>query len=87
MVRVYYADDLLKQARKLTKKQQEKLAQLIVLLKENPYHPQLHVKSLSGVLSGVYSFRIVRDLRALFKFLSPDEIIIFEIGHRKDIYR
>lgn len=87
MVRVYYSDNFLRHAKKLTAKQQTKLAELVVLLKDNPYHPQLHTKSLSGELSGVYSFRITRDLRALFKFLSPDEIILINIGNRKDIYR
>lgn len=87
MVRVYYADNFLKCVKKLTEKQQAKLARLIVLLKENPYHPQLHTKSLSGEFAGIYSFRVTRDARVLFKFLSPDEIILIDVGNRKDIYR
>jgi addiction module RelE/StbE family toxin len=87
MVRVYYSDTFLRRVRKLTEKQQVKLARLVVLLKENPYHPQLHIKSLSGDLSGIYSFRITRDYRVLFKFLSPDEIILVDVGDRKDIYK
>ncbi len=54
---------------------------------ENPYHTQLHTKSLSGELAGIYSFRITRDLRVLFKFLSSDKIILIDVGDRKDIYR
>ncbi|OHB22193.1 MAG: hypothetical protein A2939_00240 [Parcubacteria group bacterium RIFCSPLOWO2_01_FULL_48_18] len=87
MVRVYYTENFLKHAKKITEKQQAELARLVVLLKENPYHPRLHSKSLSGEFTGIYSFRITRDFRALFKFLSSDEIILVDIGHRKDIYR
>ncbi|MBI2048845.1 MAG: type II toxin-antitoxin system mRNA interferase toxin, RelE/StbE family [Candidatus Liptonbacteria bacterium] len=87
MVRVYYADNFFKRVKILTEKQQTKLARLIVLLKENPYHPQLHTKSLSGEFAGIYAFRITRDFRALFRFLSPDEIILVDVGDRKDVYR
>ena len=87
MIKIYYNDHFLEQIRKFNKKQQAKFTKLVVLLRENPYHPQLHTKSLSGELSGIYSFRISRELRSLFKFLSADEIILIDIGHRKDIYR
>ena len=87
MVKVYYSDHFSRRIKKLNEKQQTRLARLIVLLPGNPYHPQLHTKSLAGELAGIYSFRITRDLRALFKFLSPYEIMLIDIGNRKDIYR
>ena len=87
MVRVYYSDHFKKQVKKLTEKQQVKLARLVVLLKENPFSSQLKTKPLTGKFIGIYSFRIERDFRALFKFLSQGEVLIFNIGHRKDIYR
>ena len=85
-MKVYYTENFTKNVRKLDLKQQAKLTELVVLLKKNPFNPQLHVKKLSGKLSRVYSLRINRDIRALFKFLSPDGIILYDIGHRKDIY-
>jgi len=87
MVRVYYSDRFRKSAKRLNEKQQVQLARLVVLLKENPFNPLLHTKSLSGRLGGIYSFRITREYRALFRFLSPDEIFLVDIGDRKDIYR
>lgn len=86
-MRVYYGDSFSRCVKKLGWKQQDKLAELIVLLSQNPFHQQLHVKSLEGNLAGLYSFRIARDVRVLFKFLSPDEIILVDLGHRRDIYR
>ena len=86
-MKVYYSDYFRRRVQKLNTKQQDKLTRLVVLLKSNPYHSQLNTKSLSGKLSGMYSFRITRDFRALFKFLSPNEITLIDIGNRKDIYR
>lgn len=87
MARVYYSDHFKKQAKKLTEKQQDKLARLVVLLKENPFNSRLKTKPLTGKFIGIYSFRIERNFRALFKFLSQSEILLFNVGHRKDIYR
>ena len=87
MAKVYYSEYFRKRLRILNTKQQAKLARLVVLLGNNPYHPQLHTKFLSGELAGLYSFRVSRDLRVLFKFLSPDELMLTDIGFRKDIYK
>jgi len=87
MVRVYYSERFRKNVKRLDEKQQAKLARLVVLLRENPFDPLLQAKSLSGELAGIYSFRITREYRALFRFLSPDEILLIDVGHRKDIYR
>ena len=87
MVTVSYSKYFLSQSKKLPKAQQEKLAKLIELLSENPLHPQLHTKHLTGRLSGLYSFRITRDYRVIFQFLSPSEIQLIDVAHRKDIYR
>lgn len=87
MMRVYYSNHFQKQVKKLTEKQQDKLAELVALLKENSSNPKLKAKSLSGELIGIHSFRLERNFRALFKFTSPTEIILCDVGHRKDIYR
>lgn len=87
MIRIYYSDQFLRAARRLENKLQDKLTELIVLLKENPFHSKLHSKKLSGEIAGIYSFRITRDWRVLFKFLSPLEIQLIDVGRRKEIYR
>lgn len=87
MVRIYYSDNFFKLAQKLPEKQKLKLVALLVLLRENPYSPKLHTKSLSGNLAGIFSFRITRDVRVLFKFLSPEAVMLIDLGSRKDIYR
>ena len=87
MVILVYSNYFLKSARKLPKAQQNKLSKLSETLQKNPFHSQLHTKPLSGKLSGLYSFRITRDWRVIFKFISPDKIQLVDVGHRKDIYK
>jgi len=57
------------------------------LLEDNIFNPKLHTKKLKGFPDEyVYSFRITRSYRGIFR-LSGDNIILFAIGHRKDIYQ
>jgi addiction module RelE/StbE family toxin len=87
MVSLAHTNSFLKSARKLPISQQNKLAELLEILQANPFHQKLHTKNLTGPLTGFYSFRITRDWRVIFQFLTPDKIKLIEIGHRKDIYK
>lgn len=87
MVTVSYSKYFLSQSKKLPRTQQEKLAKLIDLLSENPIDSKLHTKHLTGKLSGLYSFRITRDWRVIYQFVSSTEVQLLDVAHRKDIYR
>ncbi len=87
MVRIEYSREFEKQASKLERHLQEKLANLLALLAENYYDPRLHTKTLSEPFVGIFSFRITRDWRVTFHFTNPDTIRLLEVKHRKDIYR
>ena len=58
----------------------------LVLLAHDRNDPRLHLKPLKGK-TGVYSFRITRQYRGLFYINEQKQIIVFAIGHRKDVYR
>ncbi|OHA89791.1 MAG: hypothetical protein A3C70_00865 [Candidatus Zambryskibacteria bacterium RIFCSPHIGHO2_02_FULL_43_14] len=72
---------LSKKDRKLATSQEQ-------LLVEDVFHSKLHTKKLKGFPGSdkVYSFRITRAYRGIFR-LSGENIILFAIGHRKDIYQ
>ena len=71
----------------LPKKDAESLSLYEKLLENNMFDPKLHTKKLKGFPDEhVYSFRITRSYRGIFR-LSGDNIILFAIGHRKDIYK
>lgn len=70
----------------LGKKDKSLLSAQEKLLEDNIFNPKLHTKKLKGFPDEhVYSFRITQSYRGIFR-LSDDNIILFAIGHRKDIY-
>lgn len=87
MVRIVYSNYFERSARHIPGIQLVKLSRLLLLLQENPFDPRLHTKQLTSELSGLFSFRITRDWRVIFRFESPEEIVLIDIGHRKDIYK
>lgn len=71
----------------LQRKDQNLLSFQEKLLIENIFHPQLHTKKLKGFPSDkVFSFRITRVYRGIFR-LKAEDIVLFAIGHRRDIYQ
>ena len=57
------------------------------LLESDIFDSKLHTKKLKGFPDEhVYSFRITQSYRGIFR-LSGNSVILFAIGHRKDIYK
>ncbi len=87
MIKILYDKSFLKSTKKLSSILQPVLFDKIKELEEYGIsHSTLHVKTLSGKLSGFYSFRLNRSYRCLFHFVSQDMILLDEVAHRKDIY-
>lgn len=58
------------------------------LLAKDIFHSKLHTKKLKGFPDEhVYSFRITRSYRGIFRLSYDNNVILFAIGHRKDIYQ
>lgn len=76
-----------KSATSLLKKDKVLLYEQEKLLAKNIFDSKLHTKKLKGFPDEhLYSFRITRSYRGIFR-LSGDNVILFAIGHRKDIYQ
>jgi len=76
-----------KSSNSLPKKDKNLLSAQERFLANNIFHPKLHTKKLKGFSSEhVYSFRITQTYRGIFR-LSGENVILFAIGHRKDIYK
>ena len=56
------------------------------LLVANMHDPRLHSKRLK-LKTVVFSARITRDYRMLFYVEPENTIVLFAIGHRKDVYK
>jgi mRNA-degrading endonuclease RelE of RelBE toxin-antitoxin system len=71
----------------LPKKDKDLLHRQEQLLVKDIFHSKLQTKKLKGFRGDhVYSFRITRVYRGIFR-LSGDNVILFAVGHRKDIYQ
>ena len=66
MLKLVYTNRFLKSAKKLPSHIQNKLADKMGILQENPFHRSLRTKSLTGALSGFYSY----SARAWIKLLT-----------------
>jgi len=68
----------------LIKKKAEKRADLF---RENPFHPSLHTEKLEPKHRGLWSFRIDRRHRIVFRFLNGTSALFLSIGPHDWIYR
>ena len=87
MIRIVYGVRFLKCVKAIPVAQRRKLAKLLETFSDDPYHPTLHTKKLSGKLFGFLSFRISRDWRIMFQFIDAETIQLVDAAHRKDVYR
>lgn len=83
---VFYAKNFIGMLKKLPRHIQGLYIAQENILKKNWQDPRLHLKKLKGKPT-TFSFRVTSSYRAFFYFRTADEIILFVIGHRKDIYR
>jgi addiction module RelE/StbE family toxin len=86
-MKIVYSKDFIKSVKRAPKQIQNRLADLIKILQQNPFHPKLHSKPLVGKLKGFYSFRITCNWCVIFSFFDSETIFLIDIAHRKDIYK
>lgn len=87
MIAIVSSKQFLKEVSHLPVAQRQKLSTLLEMMKIQPNSPLLHTKLLTGELSGIYSFRIGREWRVLYRFANKHTIELIRVAHRKDIYR
>jgi proteic killer suppression protein len=72
--------------RKLGQKIQIKAAKKTDLFKKNPFHPSLRVEKLHPKKFNVWSFRVDKSYRIVFKFVEKDLVEFMFIDHHNEIY-
>lgn len=87
MYRVEYSEGFVKEIKKLDKSTARIIKNWIIKNLIDTTDPRKHGKPLKGKLSGTWRYR-VGDYR-LFAEIYEDELLIymFEVGHRREIYR
>ncbi len=87
MSKIVYEQGFLKTVAGLPKAVQVRTALSLEWLSVDAFDSRLHTKPLKGELAGLYSLRIGREYRILFQFIDKDTIQVFDVGHRREIYR
>ncbi len=57
------------------------------LFRQNPFHPSLHTEKLEPRSREVWSIRIDRNYRILFRFLSGNRVLFLTVGPHDWVYR
>ena len=57
------------------------------IFKDNPFHPSLHTEKLFPKSREVWSFRVDRNYRVLFRFLGKSKVLFIAIGPHDWIYK
>ena len=86
-MQVDYDKQFIKEATKLPAARKKLLANKLSYLAISPFDSRLHTKQLSSPLTGVFSFRISREYRVLFRFITAEQVFLLSVKHRKDVYR
>ncbi|MBI5405564.1 type II toxin-antitoxin system RelE/ParE family toxin [Candidatus Kaiserbacteria bacterium] len=58
-----------------------------ILFSENPYHPSLHTEKLHPKQRELWSFRINRQYRIIFRWLDASTALFLTCGPHSWIYR
>ena len=60
----------------------------IIQFEEDPFHPALKTHTLSGVLKGLWSFRITYEHRLVFDFVDErrTHVLLIDIGSHEEVY-
>lgn len=71
---------------RLTRQQKEDFYVAIELFYFDPYHARLKTHKLKGKWKDFWSFRVNYSDRCIFCFLTPEEVLLYDIGSHK-IYK
>ncbi len=71
----------------LPKQIQKKAEKQEKVFKNNPFYPSLHTEKLIPKSKDVWSFRIDKKYRIIFRFVSRDRVIFLTIGPHDWIYK
>lgn len=73
---VFLTDEFIKRYRHLPSSIRKKAEKQETLFRQNPFHPSLHTEKLEPKGKQVWSFRIDRSYRILFKFVEGGDVCL-----------
>ena len=86
ITKIYYTSIYLKHYQKLPKNIQALQDKKEKWFKDDPFNPRLKTHKLKGKYRKFFSYSVARSFRVLFRFISENEVIFYDIGTH-EIYR
>ena len=84
---IIVTEEFEKYYRKLPREIQLRAEKQTQLFKENIFHPSLHTEKLEPKGKELWSFRVDRSYRVLFRFSNKDSVRFLVIGPHDWIYK
>lgn len=86
MLKIRFSVSFARRLKKLPKEVQIKFRALRSLLEADPFDTRLRTHKLQGIHEECYAISVTYSIRAIFMFVSKDEVAFVSIGDH-DIYK
>ena len=87
MLEIVVTEEFEKRYKELPAAIQKKAEKQEKLFRQNPFHPSLHTEKLEPKGRQVWSFRIDRKYRIIFRFIDGNKVIFLTVGPHDWIYK
>ena len=87
MIEIRVTREFEKRFRELPKSVQRRAEKQEQLFRKNPFHPSLHTEKLQPKERQVWSFRVDRSYRIIFRFLDGKTALFLTVGPHDWVYR
>lgn len=87
MIRIILTKEFENQYPKLPERVQKKAEKQQDFFKNNPFHPSLNTEKLSPKSNNLWSFRVDKKYRVIFRFANDNRVYFLSIGPHDWIYK
>ena len=84
---IIYADEFVKQFKRLPKSIKQRASKQELIFKENPIHPSLNTEKLIPRSKELWSIRVDKKYRIIFRHLDNRTVYFLAIGEHDWIYK
>lgn len=87
MLQIFVTQEFAKRYQNLPDLIKKKAEKQEGLFRRNPFHPSLHTEKLEPKNKQVWSFRIDKSYRIIFRFIERNKILFLTVGPHNWIYK
>ncbi|TSC53841.1 MAG: hypothetical protein LiPW39_39 [Parcubacteria group bacterium LiPW_39] len=87
MVEIFVADEFEKRYQILPASIKRRAKKQEKFFRQNPFHPSLHIEKIEPKARQIWSLRIDKKYRILFRFIAKDKALFLTVGPHDWIYK